>query len=200
MPSVGFIFEQRSAVLTSCFDALIHLGDLSRWREQVRTEGDANFGPAVGFYDLAATLRPESGKPHHQLAVIAALSPKPEDLRIVYHFYRSLCTLDPHPKAEENLEQQFQRIMSRLEGPSRPPPGRRLEEQEIVTDLINWFMKLHAQCRKGPVYDEYAELELRVMGYLQTNVLEIQMASVLKKMTLVNLAAEWIAKKTMESQ
>ena len=166
--------EQQQAVLASCFDALLHLGDLSRWREQARTEGEVNFGPAIGFYDLAATLRPDSGKPHHQLAVIAASSPEPDDLRIVYHFYRSLTAVFPHPKAEENLEQQFQKIMSR---PShqRSLSVRRQEESATVTDLISWHMQLHAMCRTGPSFDEYAGLEHQVIGYLTMNILELPM-------------------------
>ena len=184
-------------VLASCFDALIHLGDLSRWREQARTEGEANFGPAIGFYDLASTLRPDSGKPHHQLAVIAASSPEPDDLRIVYHFYRSLTAVLPHPKAEENLEQQFQKIMSRSSH-QRSLSVRRAEESATVTDLISWHMQLHAKCRLGPIFEEYAELEHQVIGYLTMNILELPMASMLKKLVMVNLAAEWVAKTKAE--
>ena len=193
--------KQRSAALTSCFNALIHLGDLSRWREQARPEGDANYSPAVGFYDLASALRPTSGRPHHQLAVIAASGSKPEDdLRVVYHFYLSLIAAEPHPKAEENLDQQFQKMMSRLT-PQPPRSARRQQEdQATVTDLIAWHMQLHAMCRMNPNFEDYAAREKEILGYLRLNVIEVPMAGVLKKLVMVNLAAEWVAKSKIDSK
>ena len=198
-PDGSFVSEELEAVSSSCFEALIHLGDLSRWREAARTEGEANYSPAVGFYDLAHAFDPYSGKPYHQLAVIASLHPTPDDLRVVYYFYRSLCTKSPHPKAADNLDQQFQKIMSRFD-PQRALAFRQKEQQDTVTDLISWHMQLHAKCRMSPDFDEYAELERNVLGYLAMNVLEIPMGSVLKKIVLVNLAAEWIATEMAHSK
>ena len=186
-------------MLNSCFNSLLHLGDLSRWREQVRAEGEVNYGPAVGFYDLASTLRPDSGKPHHQLAVVAASSPIPDDLRIVYHFYRSLTAVIPHPKAEANLEQQFQKIMSRADS-SRAVTRQQLEEKATVTDLVSWFIQLHAKCHGGPVFEEYVQLEQNILGYVTMNILELPMGLVLQRLVLVNVSAHWVAKKKVESK
>ena len=47
-------------VLSSCFFTLIRLGDLSRWWEQRKPEGGPQRAQAMGFYDLASTMRPDS--------------------------------------------------------------------------------------------------------------------------------------------
>ena len=63
----------RNTVFQSCHQTLIHLGDLSRYRETelVDKDKERNWGPAKGYYDLAAEIYPDSGGAHNQLAVIS---------------------------------------------------------------------------------------------------------------------------------
>lgn len=184
--------DHRSIVLTSCFLALIHLGDLSRWREEQRLEGEANWGPAIGFYDLASVLRPESGIPHNQLAVIASRFNNPDNLRIVYHFYRSLTAPQPHPNAEENLDREFRKIMAQVNSGKSFLQGTS-EESRTVTDLIGWTLTLHAKCKPGHLVVDYEDMAESVVGWLVDSLKNIAMPSIFKKIVLINLAAEQAA-------
>ena len=183
--------ELRPVVLESCFYALIRLGDLSRWREQLRIEGEANWDPAIGFYDLASTIRPESGFPHNQLAVVAAA--KKDTLRVILHFYRALTAKDPHPTAEKNLDLEFKKIMfSPIPRPATSGylPG---EPKQILENLIRWFAHLHGKCRQPGVLSEVQELEHRVIGYLTVNTKDLFMPWILMQICLINHLAEYAA-------
>ena len=184
--------DHRPIVLTSCFHALIHLGDLSRWREEQRLEGEANWGPAIGFYDLANILRPESGIPHNQLAVIASRFKDPDNLRIVYHFYRSLTAPQPHPSAEDNLDREFRKIMAQVKSDKSILKGT-MEESRTVTNLIGWTLTLHAKCKSGHLVIDYEDMTQSVVGWLTDTLTKISMPGTFKKIVLINLAAEQAA-------
>ena len=184
----------RPIVLNLCFYALIRLGDLSRWKESRREDGEANWAPAIGFYDLASTIRPDSGYPHNQLAVIAAA--KKDTLGVILHFYRALTAQHPHPTAQKNLDLEFKKIMATALPIERHPgyqgydPGT---HKQIIDNLIGWFMQLHEKCRGGTVLVEQEELEGRVIGYLTVNIQEIFMPWITVQIIMVNLLAEYAA-------
>ena len=193
--------EARSSVLDLCFYALIRLGDLSRWREQRRADAKTNWAPAIGYYDLASTLRPNSGIPHNQLAVIAAAS-KDDNLRVIYHFYRALTAPEPHPTAEANLNLEFKKIMATPAPHLNRDSHRQKPESEAQTlhDLVYWFNQLHAKCVNAPVLSEQEDLEKRVLGYLCVNIKEISMSWLLIQLVLVNLLAEHAATRKVEGK
>ena len=87
----------RTRILQSCHATLIRLGDLSRYRETELVAKDRNWGPAIGYYDLAMVIYPASGASHNQLAVIALADGN--HLRATYHLYRALSAHEPHPSA-----------------------------------------------------------------------------------------------------
>ena len=100
---------QRECILQCCHKALICLGDLSRWRgTAIATPGRGNWGPAVRYYNLANAIRPQSGTPHNQLAVIAKL--EDDQMGAVYHWYRALVTAEPDGNAGQNLAAELSRI------------------------------------------------------------------------------------------
>jgi hypothetical protein len=53
--------DLRRLILQSCHATLIRLGDLSRYRESELVSKDRNWGPAIGYYDLASVINPASG-------------------------------------------------------------------------------------------------------------------------------------------
>ena len=184
--------ELRPIVLDSCFYARIRLGDLFRWTEKRKADGKANWAPAIGFYDLASYIRPDSGFPHNQLAIIAAA--KKDTLLVLLHFYRALTALHPHPTAEKNLDLELKKIMS-LPVPRHPgyqgyDPG---SDKEVIDNLIGWVSILHGKCRASTVLVEQEELEGRVIGYLVVNIQAIFMPWITVQIVMVNLLAEYAA-------
>ncbi|KAI9924431.1 hypothetical protein ASPWEDRAFT_23481 [Aspergillus wentii DTO 134E9] len=179
----------RNLILQSCHSTLIRLGDLSRYRETELVSKDRNWGPAIGYYDLAAVIYPASGASHNQLAVIALADGN--HLRATYHLYRALAAQEPHPSAKGNLEIEFRKIMNAWAKREliRPEdagiPGRA---------LAPWFVYLHAQCYKGTDFPEHDELENEVLSQLAVDLKERSLEGTLQKFCLINVAAEDFAR------
>lgn len=179
--------DLRHLILLSCHATLIRLGDLSRYRETEITTKDRNWGPAIGYYELAGTVYPKSGTPHNQLAVIALADGN--HLSATYHLYRALATEEPHPTAQGNLEIEFKKISvawARNELIASDPPGSSTPGKA----LIAWFVRLHARCYKGEEFAEYDELESEVLSQLAVDLKERSLGSTLQKFILINIAAE----------
>ena len=189
--------ELRPKVLSSCFSALVRLGDLSRWREQKRAGDKPNWSPAIGYYDLAATLRPESGLPHNQLAVIAAAS-KTDNLRIVYHFYRSLSAKEPPPTAHSNLVLEFRKILN-------PTKVSRLASEDKdneadTSELVDCFVRLQAKCMFEVTPEDYQQSRDDTIEKLAASLRGRLNPSVFQKIVLVNLAAEYVVTKNSKGK
>ncbi|GIK00485.1 hypothetical protein Aspvir_004510 [Aspergillus viridinutans] len=184
-PPVEASDTSRASVLQSCHSTLIRLGDLSRYRETELVSKDRNWGPAIGYYDLAIAIYPASGASHNQLAVIALADGN--HLRATYHLYRALAAQEPHPSAKGNLEIEFRKVRHawRKRELIRPEdagiPGRA---------LAPWFVYLHAQCYKGNDFPEHDELESEVLNQLAVDLKERSLEGTLQKFCLINIAAE----------
>lgn len=181
--------DLRQRILQSCHATLIRLGDLSRYRETELVGKDRNWGPAIGYYDLASVIYPASGASHNQLAVIALTDGS--HFRATYHLYRALSAQEPHPSAKGNLEIEFRKVMTAWAKRELIPredagiPGRA---------LAPWFVYLHAQCYKGKDFPEHDELESEVMSQLAVDIRERSLEAMLQKLCLVNIAAEDFAR------
>ncbi|KAJ5182745.1 hypothetical protein N7492_000361 [Penicillium capsulatum] len=183
--------DLRNRILQSCHSTLIRLGDLSRYRETELVAKDRNWGPAIGYYDLASLIYPVSGASYNQLAVIALADGN--HFRATYHLYRALSAHDPHPSAKGNLEIEFRKVMNLWAKREliRPEdggiPGRA---------LAPWFVYLHAQCYKGNDFPEHDELESEVMSHLASDIRERErsLEGTIQKFCLVNIAAESFAR------
>jgi len=178
------------AVLLSCHQTLIYLGDLSRYREEVLATGECNWGPAIGYYDLAGAIYPTSGASHHQLAVIARHGGS--HLRVTYHLYRALATEEPFPTARDNLELEIKKIET------AQSKGRLLVEARIANSqspekaATGLFMLLHSRLYKGSGVSE-DEFENEVLTQLAIDLKERSMPGVLDKLVLINIAAQYFA-------
>ncbi|CRG87105.1 Protein SMG7 [Talaromyces islandicus] len=176
----------RQRILLSCHATLIRLGDLSRYREtEIVTGKPRNWGPAIGYYDLASVIHPASGASHNQLAVIALADGN--HLRATYHLYRALSAQEPHPTSKGNLEIELRKILSAWAKRELIPredagiPGKA---------LTPWFVYLHAQCYKGLDFTEHDELENEVLSQLAVDLKERSLEGALQKFVLINIAAE----------
>lgn len=182
----------KNQVLQSCYQTLIQLGDLSRYREtELGDEKERKWGPAIGYYNLAADIYPDSGHSHNQLAVIAR-----EDgnhFRAVYHIYRSLASKYPYPQAQGNLELEFKRIVAAWEKGELINNYRTADGTNSARALNAWFVRLHSKCYKGEDFKEHDELEGEVLSQLAVELKERSLEGVLQRIILINLAAEYFS-------
>ena len=183
--------ELRQHVLSSCHQNLIRLGDLSRYRETELATKERNWGPAIGYYGLAGTIRPSSGASHNQLAVIALADGS--YLRYTYHLYRALAVSEPHPTAEGNLEIGFKKINAAHKKGELMEDAAQKDHSNSTKALLGWFVRLHAQCYKGLDFIGHEELENEVVSQLAIELKERSLEGILQKIVLVNIAAEYFA-------
>lgn len=187
----------QNQVLHSCYQTLIQLGDLSRYREtELGDDKERKWGPAIGYYNLAADIYPDSGHSHNQLAVIAR-----EDanhFRAVYHIYRSLASKHPYPQAQGNLELEFKRIVAAWEKGELINNHRSADSTNSTRALNAWFVRLHSKCYRGEDFKEHDELEGEVLSQLAVELKERSLEGVLQKIISINLAAEYFS--TMQLQ
>ncbi|KAI9843450.1 MAG: hypothetical protein M1837_006296 [Sclerophora amabilis] len=182
--------RMRKLILLSCHQTLVRLGDLSRYRETEIVTKNRNWGPAIGYYDLAGAIRPGSGASHNQLAVIALADGN--HLRATYHLYRALAVKEPYPSAKNNLEIEFKKVLAAWDkgelitnGPS--------QDGNSSKALLAWFVRLHARCYKGEDFAEHDELENEVLSQLAVDLKERSLENTLHKFVLINISAEYFA-------
>ncbi|KAL4909447.1 hypothetical protein BDW74DRAFT_81160 [Aspergillus multicolor] len=175
----------RKYILHSCHETLIRLGDLSRYRETELVTKERNWGPAIGYYDLATVIYPASGASHNQLAVIALADAN--HLKATYHLYRALSAQEPHPGARGNLEIEFRKVRGLWAKQQLIPPGDAGIPGKALAPL---FVYLHAQCYKGIDFTEHDELESEVLNQLAVDLKERSLEGTLQKFCLINIAAE----------
>ncbi|KAF2024155.1 hypothetical protein EK21DRAFT_94330 [Setomelanomma holmii] len=186
-------------VLQSCHQTLIQLGDLSRYRETGLTdkEKERNWGPAKGYYGLAAELCPDSGHAHNQLAVISREDG--DHFRSVYHLYRSLASKSPYPQAKSNLETEFKRIIAAWEKGQLINNHKSSDGNNAGRALIAWFVRLHSRIYKGEEFAAHDELEGEVLSHLAIELKERPLDSILPKIIMINLSAEYFTTVQMQS-
>ena len=188
----------RDNVFQSCHQTLIHLGDLSRYRETelVDKDKERNWGPAKGYYDLAAEIYPDSGHAHNQLAVVSREDG--DHFRSVYHLYRSLACKLPYPQAKSNLETEFKRIIAAWDK-GQLISNHKSADGATGRALVAWFVRLHSKIYKGEEFAAHDELEGEVLSHLAIELKERPLDSILPKIILINLAAEYFATVQMQA-
>ncbi|KAL8794869.1 MAG: hypothetical protein Q9195_002581 [Heterodermia aff. obscurata] len=185
------------AILLSCHQTLVRLGDLSRYRETELSGDKSNWGPAIGYYDLAGTVYPPSGVSHNQLAVIAKC--REHHLSAIYHLYRALAAEESHPMAKGNLELEFRKIEAAWTKAESISSRVAEKPQQPGTVLENLFMRLHALCYKGSEFAEHDELENEVLSQIAVELKERPLESFLNKIVLINITAQFSASEDFQS-
>ncbi len=177
--------EVKGLVDLSCHSALLHLGDLSRYRNALRTK-DRSWEPAMGYYTLANDFLPANGLAHNQMAVIALADEN--HLDAVYHIYSALSTETPPEVAKGNLETEFKKIITAWE--------KKLPHQHTdnLSMLCRWFVILHAKFYRGIDFSTREELEKEVLSRVTSLLKGQAFGEVLHKLVIVNIAAQAFAK------
>ncbi|KAJ3390683.1 hypothetical protein HDU80_011191 [Chytriomyces hyalinus] len=89
----------KSAIVVSCFQCIIYLGDLARYKDSTTPAPS----PAPKFYYmLAHALLPTSGNPFNQLAVLPQAATS--EITAAELYIRALCCRRPFGTARKNLE------------------------------------------------------------------------------------------------
>lgn len=167
------------------------MGDLSRYRETELVSKNHNWGPAIGYYNLAGAIYPASGASHNQLAVIAQVDAN--HLRATYHLYRALTVGEPHKFAKGNLELEFKKIHAAWNKGELIINSPHRDSQGPGKALVGWFMRLHARCYNGVEFVEHDELESEVLSQLAIDLKERSLEGTLHKFILINISAEYFA-------
>lgn len=183
--------ELHEKVLNSCHQTLIYLGDLSRWRASEKLDKNPEYSAAIGYYDLACTIRPTSGMGQHQLAVVAL--GQGHHLPAIYHLYRSICVAEPHPNALKNLKTQFEKTNAAWDRGELIQRGSPNDPEAPKRALVGWFVRLHSMCFKGEKFRGFDELVREVTGQLSAELKQRSLGSTLIRMILVNIASQYMS-------
>lgn len=177
---------------------MIHLGDLSRYRETECSNESPKWGPAVGYYNLATDIYPDSGVSHNQLAVIALHDQS--HVRSMYHLYRAIAVREPHPQGRANLEIEFKKITAAWDKGELIKVARSRDSNSSTKALSAWFVRLHSKCYLGEDFPGRGELEDEVLGQMRTAIQDRANAALLLKLVLINISAEWLVVKKIEGR
>ncbi|KAH0388917.1 hypothetical protein KCU92_g637, partial [Aureobasidium melanogenum] len=190
--------QVQAAVTLSCHQTLIYLGDLFRYRAAERLDKEPDWGPAIGYYALAASLRPESGLAFHQQSVVAF--EQGDSFRSTYYLYRSINVDEPHPNAIPNLELQFKKITTGWQKGDLVPKNSPQDPVASRNALISWFIRFHSLSYNGEKFAGYDELEREVLSRTITEIKARTLDGILSKMTLINFCAQATAGNQFESK
>lgn len=177
-------------VEASCQSTMLHLGDLSRYRNELRVNKPKyNWDAAMGFYGLARDLDPDDGYTHNQMAVVALADQN--HLDALYHLYRAIAIKKPHSLARGNLEIEFKKITSIWDKKEKPLVPHAKTDSEAA--LILWFVRLHAKFYEGVEFATHDELENEVLSRLALLLKEQTFDVTLGRIVIINIAAEYVA-------
>lgn len=183
--------DLQHALLQSCHRTLIHLGDLSRYRESEidAKKKEKNWGPALGYYDLAIAIYSPSGIPYNQLAIISKSDG--EHARALYHLYRAQSAPEPPPTAFANLELEFKKIR---EASKQDRLALDAENGKPFSKLQYLFPLLHSRCFDGISFGDYEELEGRMLQQLSSGLTQLSLeTNFVNRLVLSNIAADFTA-------
>ncbi|KAL1302699.1 hypothetical protein AAFC00_003060 [Neodothiora populina] len=184
----GFPANVQEQVILSCYQTLIYLGDLFRYRAAERLDKVPDWGPAIGYYALAASLRATSGVAFHQQSVVAF--EQGDYLRSTYHLYRAIVVEEPHPNAVANLELQFKKIIAGWNKGDLVPKNLPHDKTASRKALVAWFIRFHSMCYRGKQFSQYEELEKEVLSRTESELKNGTLDGVLPKIMFINFAAQ----------
>ncbi|KAL8869013.1 MAG: hypothetical protein Q9174_004590 [Haloplaca sp. 1 TL-2023] len=179
-------------ILMSCHRTLIHLGDLSRYRtSELDTKKEKDWGPAIGYYDLAIAIYPSSGVSYNQLAIISKA--QGDRTRTLYNLYRALSAYEPPATAFNNLDLELKKIR---EGKT-PQTGKGFDdglESSQSANLQRWFPLLHACYFDSDASGDYETLEGKMLSCLVAGLRERSLkTTAVNRLAVSNIAADFAA-------
>ncbi|CAH2068204.1 unnamed protein product, partial [Iphiclides podalirius] len=180
---------------------LVHLGDLARYRQQLRV--------AHTFYRHALAVSPHSGQPYNQLALVAWR--RGRRLAAIYWHVRSLLVRAPFPPAPANLSRTLSAASRDVkETPPMPVlPGltnsitthtasatavktERLDAHSYVTELIRAINYIHTV--------EQLDTATALVNTLNTSLTPLVATDGFESMTLIKMSCVliWLVQSSSE--
>ncbi|OQO05797.1 hypothetical protein B0A48_09892 [Cryoendolithus antarcticus] len=181
----------RKLVIVSCHHSLVYLGDLSRYRTSEKLDTNPDFGPAIGYYDLASAVYPRSGMGQHQQAVVAL--EMRDHLRTIYHLYRASCVQEPHPLAAKNLAIEFARIDTAWKTSTLIKQSKPSDPDHLKDISIGWYVRLQSLAQQGEASEGFDELQSTVVSQLSGQLKRRSLGAALHRMVVVNIAGQHTA-------
>lgn len=175
--------ETRAKVLRSVQETLTYLGDLARYRSQLRPSNRDNQS-AVTYYSLAHDVAPDRGNALHQIAVTYLETEK--HLDVVYYFLLALARTMPHPNAQKNLEAKLKTAQSNRATATSSQSTQPILEGRVVQLFANYMM--------NPSFAGRDELEKTVVARLEQFLQASHSTEVVAKIALVSMGAYHYAK------
>lgn len=175
--------DTRDKVLRSVQETLTYLGDLARYRSQLRPNNRDNQS-AVTYYSLAHDVVPDRGNALHQIAVTYLESEK--HLDVVYYFLLALARTNPHPNAQRNLEAKLKAAQSNRATATSSQSTQPILEGRVVQLFANYMM--------NPSFAGRDELEKTVVARLEQFLQAPHSTQVVVKIALVSMGAYHYAK------
>ncbi|XP_049884984.1 nonsense-mediated mRNA decay factor SMG7-like isoform X2 [Pectinophora gossypiella] len=179
-----------------CQHCLVHLGDLARYRQQLRV--------AHTFYRHALVVSAHSGQPYNQLALVSWR--RGRRLGALYWHVRSLLVRAPFPPAPANLQRTLQAASAGREAkdlpvlpgvsPQRAAPAAaacaRLDAHSYVTELIRALHLIHTV--------EQLETASSLVNSLNSALTALVATDSFESMTLIKMAVVimWLVQSSTE--
>nr|XP_049698608.1 nonsense-mediated mRNA decay factor SMG7 isoform X1 [Helicoverpa armigera] len=179
-----------------CQHCLVHLGDLARYRQQLRV--------AHTFYRHALVVSAHSGQPYNQLALVAWR--RGRRLGALYWHVRSLLVRAPFPPAPANLARtlraaaapQGEPVLPVIPGvtdgtgPAPAAPAARLDAHSYVTELIRAMHYIHTV--------EELDAAAALVNSLNSSLTALIATDSFESMTLIKMACVmiWLVHSTTE--
>ncbi|KAF4547538.1 Hypothetical protein D9617_40g012770 [Elsinoe fawcettii] len=171
-----------------CYQALISLGDLCRWRAAEKLDKEPIWAHAVGYYDLAAALNPANGAAFHQRAFVE-MSQK-DHFRAIYYFYRSVMVEDRLPNAIDNLAVEMKSLRKKWGSDELSVKVNLKDNHGKRKALVLWYLRLQSLCFTGEETPGHAELENTVISHLSNVATVPDSVNLLQKVVIAAMAAE----------
>ena len=168
------------------------MGDLSRYRtSELDTKKEKDWGPAIGYYDLAIAIYPPSGISYNQLAIISKV--QGDRTRTLYNLYRALSAYEPPPTAFDNLDLELKKIREGKTPQTAKGSDDRLEPSQSA-NLQRWFPLLHACYFDSDDSVDYEILEKKMLKCLVEGLRERSLkTTAVNRLVLSNIAADFAA-------
>ena len=194
LASHGVVAKDYSNSITRlCYDALISLGDLSRWREQLLPQEPPDWKPARGYYYLASSIRPEWSLHHNQIAL--TYTAEGDHFNALYHLYRFRAVQPCDVCVEGNLRMEMVKISSANKRNDVERRMSRHSNEDGSVLLTPAFLLVHCAISSRKKLDQAIfAVEKKfynlVQSLLRSDESENTCNIIARRMAIMNIAAE----------
>ncbi|KAI9690127.1 MAG: hypothetical protein M1822_009088 [Bathelium mastoideum] len=179
---------------SSCYNALISLGDLSRWREQLLPGTPMDWKPARSYYSLAGSIQPQWHLHHNQLAM--TFIAEKDHFNTLYHLYSCHARQKQDSAAARNLQREMEKISAEAKSDRLDTQVLQHQDSSKLALLIVAFLNLHCvyftskNLRRSSLALEDEFLECFRSVFVDDDEQTEALYTVFYRMILMNVAAE----------